>query len=133
MIIADTNLIGYLLITGPDTPRAEAVYEKDSVWAAPILWRSEFRNVLAGYVRNQGLALADALGIMADAESLLAHNEHHVDSAPVLAMANSSGCAACDCEFVVLAELLGLPLVTADRKVLRSFPHAAVSFEDFVK
>lgn len=133
MIVADTNLIGYLLITGPDTPRAEAVYEKDPVWAAPILWRSELRNVIAGYMRNRGLPLPDALGIMADAEALLADNEHHVDSAPVLAMAYSSGCAACDCEFVLLAELLGLPLVTADKRVLRTFPHVAVSFEDFVR
>lgn len=133
MIVADTNLISYLLIQGPDTMRAEAVFRKDPVWAAPILWRSEFRNVIAGYMRNRAMPLPDALGIMADAEILLANNEHHVDSAPVLAMAYSSGCAAYDCEFVLLAELLQLPLVTADTKVLRAFPKVAVSFEDFIK
>ena len=133
MIVADTNLIAYLFIPGPDTLRADAVFRKDPVWAAPLLWRSELRNVLGGYMRNRALPLPDALGIMADAESLLAENEHQVDSAPVLAMAYSSGCAACDCEFVLLAELLGVPLVTADKKVLREFSQVAVSLEDVIK
>ena len=70
---------------------------------------------------------------MADAESLLAGNEHIVDSAPVLAMAYSSGCAAYDCEFVYLAQLLGVPLVTADRKILREFPQVAISPAEFIK
>jgi predicted nucleic acid-binding protein len=133
VIVADTNLIGYFLIQGPGTPAAEAVFEKDPVWAAPVLWRSEFRNVLATYMRNMSLSLSDALTLMADAESLLENHEHQVDSAPVLALAYGSGTAAYDCEFVHLAEILGLPLVTADKKVLQNFPNVAVSLEDFVK
>ncbi len=133
MIVADTNLIGYFLIQGPGTPAAEAEFEKDPVWAAPVLWRSEFRNVLATYMRNSSLSLSDALALMADAESLLEHHEHQVDSAPVLAMAYGSGAAAYDCEFVLLAEVLGIPLVTADKKVLQRFPKVAISLEDFIK
>jgi predicted nucleic acid-binding protein len=133
VIVADTSLIAYLLIAGPDTPNAEAVFEKDPVWAAPLLWRSELRKILGGYMRHRSLPLPDALGIMSDAESLLADNEHTVESGPVLAMAYSSGCAAYDCEFVLLAELLGAPLVTADKKVLREFPQVAVSLQDFIR
>ncbi|HEX6039018.1 type II toxin-antitoxin system VapC family toxin [Longimicrobium sp.] len=132
MIVSDTNLIAYLLISGSATATAEAVLAKDPAWAAPAFWRSEMRNVLAGYLRKSLMTLPDALGIMADAESILAGNEHHVDSAPVLAMAYSSGCTAYDCEFVYLAQLLGIPLVTADKKVLREFPQTAISPEDFV-
>ena len=40
----------------------------------------------------------------------------------MLALAQSSSCSAYDCEFVGLAQQLGVRLVTADRKLRRAFP-----------
>jgi predicted nucleic acid-binding protein len=51
----------------------------------------------------------------------------------VLHLAKESGCSAYDCEFVSLAMDLGIPLVTADRQVLRAFPNVAMTAELFVK
>ncbi|MCO6439628.1 MAG: hypothetical protein J5I81_00810 [Nitrococcus mobilis] len=52
MIVADTNLLIYILLAGEHTLAAERVFQRDPEWAAPLLWRSEFRNVLALYLRS---------------------------------------------------------------------------------
>ena len=133
MIVADTNLIAYLLIRSEQTPAAEAVLRKDPSWAAPRLWRSEFRNVLALFLRQGRLTLAGALQYVQEAENLLNGREYDVPSAPVLELAQQSGCTAYDCEFVHLAQHLGVSLITSDQRVLRAFPDLATSLQDFVR
>lgn len=131
MIVADTNLIAYLYIEGDRTTQAEQILHKDPEWAAPLLWRSEFRNVLALYLRQAVFSLAEANGIMQTAESLLRGREYEVSSQRVLDLVVSSQCSAYDCEFVVLAQDLGISLVTADRRILADFPNTAISLDLF--
>ncbi len=47
MIVADTNIISYLLLPITYTESVDTLYKIDSDWTAPTLWKSEFRNVLA--------------------------------------------------------------------------------------
>ncbi|WP_447973729.1 type II toxin-antitoxin system VapC family toxin [Nitrospira sp. Kam-Ns4a] len=131
MIVADTNLLVYLYVEGQRTGQAEAVLVKDPVWAAPLLWRSEFRNTLAGLIRRKALALEDALRIVDDAEQAITGREYSVLSQHVLQLAARSGCSAYDCEFVALAQDLGISFVTSDRQVLAAFPGTAVSLDRF--
>ena len=131
MIVADTNLIAYFFIKEPLSGVAEAVFRKDADWAAPQFWRSEFRSVLAKFVRRGSMQFSDALNTMQDAEDLFWGREFRVDSGPVLASANQSGCSPYDCEYVLLAQELDVPLVTDDRKVLAAFPDTAVSMYAF--
>ena len=133
MIVADTNLLVYLYITGQRTKEAEALLRKDPAWAAPLLWRSEFRNTLISLERNQEIRMDDVFSIVAEAEQWMAGREYTVVSLRVLQLAKESGCSAYDCEFVSLAIDLGIPLVTADRQVLRAFPNVALTAESFVK
>ena len=133
MIVADTNLICYLFIDGEFTDSSEKVFQKDPWWAAPLLWRSEMRNVLAVSVRKNRLELKTAIEIMAEAERLLKGNEYATKSGAVLELTARSTCSAYDCEFVALARDLQVPLVTNDRRILADFPETAVEFRGFIE
>jgi predicted nucleic acid-binding protein len=54
------------------------------------------------------------------------------DTNRVLRLAMESRCSAYDCEFVALAQDLGIPLVTVDRRLLNAFPSIAVSIHNFI-
>ncbi len=127
MIVVDSNVVAYLYLPGEHTAKAEALLEQDPDWAAPVLWRSEFRNILAGYLRRKNLTFAQACGLQSEAEDLLAGSEFEVDSKVVLELVRDSDCSAYDCEFVALAQKLQVQLVTMDARVLKAFPKHAVS------
>lgn len=131
MIVADTNLLAYLLLPGTASAAARRAFLKDPLWAAPMLWRSELRNVFAKALHDRQLEVADANEVMELALDVVAGREYEVDSAAVLRLAAESGCTAYDCEFVALALDLEVPLVTSDRVVLRRFPTVARSLRSF--
>lgn len=132
MIVVDTNIIAYLYLESGRSSQVEQVLEKDAQWAAPLLWRSELRNVLALYLRKNLLSLDDAQQIMREAMMLMKGREYEVVSFQVLEFAASSSCSAYDCEFVTLAEDLGTALVTVDKKILKEFPEIAVSLDKYI-
>lgn len=132
MIVVDTNIITYLYISGSHSHKVENLLSIDSDWNVPALWRSEFRSVLAQYLRRGLLKLDEALMIIEQAESLMRDNEYQVSSTYVMSLVNSSQCSAYDCEFVALAQHLDVPLITADKKILREFTGIAKSLADFL-
>jgi len=127
VIVVDTNILAYLLLPYEFSTQADALYKRDPEWVVPIFWRSEFRNLLAGYLRRKTITFDDAVKIQAEAEMLLAGNEHEVDSRRVLELVRDSDCTAYDCEFVALAMRLGVKVVTMDRKLLKAFPRNTAS------
>jgi predicted nucleic acid-binding protein len=132
VIVVDTNTIAYLYLNSEHSAQAEQLLIREPVWLAPKLWLSEFRNVLALYLRKNILTLTDALQIARTAESLMNGRDYQVSSPDVLLLAQSSGCSAYDCEFVALAQANNLPLITADKKVLAAFPGMAYLISDFL-
>ena len=125
MIVVDTNVVAYLLLPGPHTALVDDLLIQQPEWAAPPLWRSEWRNVLAGYLRRGALDLNQALALQQQAELLVIRHEEPVSSQAVLQLVASSRCSAYDCEFVAAAQQLDVPLVTADRALLAAFPDVA--------
>lgn len=90
MIVVDTNVIGHLFLSSEQSLLAEYALQKDSEWAAPILWRSELRNVLTLYVRKNIITLEQAQRIMNGALELLRGNMrfHHMKSCGLHRKAN---------------------------------------------
>ena len=127
MIVVDSNVLAYLYLPGEYTAAAEALLELDSDWAAPILWRSEFRNILAGYLRRKAITFEQANSLQREAESLLEGAEFEVESFAVLELVRDSDCSAYDCEFIALAMKLDTTLITMDKKLLRAFPKRAIA------
>jgi len=131
VIVVDTNVIAYFRLPGPLTEAAEQLLAIDAHWTAPRVWRSEFRNVLAGAVQRKALSLERVVAIAREAERQFNGREYAVDTAHVLMLAAMSGCSSYDCEFVALARDLGVPLVTNDREVLKAFPAVAVPLDRY--
>ncbi len=130
MIVVDANVITYFVLRSEHTPLAIEVAEKDADWYAPRLWRSEFLNVLSGYIRR-GILTTDAAKSIFDAAFLFLKDEVPLDERMVLELVSTSNCTSYDCEYVAAAQSLRVPLITADKKLLASFPDIAVSMKKF--
>jgi predicted nucleic acid-binding protein len=133
VIVVDTNIVCHRWIPTSHSSAVEKALAKDSDWIAPLLWRSEFRNALAGALRQNFVTINLANEIIDKAESHFANHEFAVSSRAVLKLVASSTCSAYDCEFVALAQEQGVALVTVDRQILRDFPETAVALEKFVR
>ncbi|MGH8773488.1 MAG: type II toxin-antitoxin system VapC family toxin [Burkholderiales bacterium] len=131
MIVVDSNVIAYCWLNGPLTAAAQRVRAKDPDWHVPVLWRSEMRSILTGYLRDGSLSRAQITRVMEAIEEALEPGEHLLSSARVFDVAQKSSLSAYDCEFVALASALSVPLVTADKTVLRAFPGLALTMDAF--
>lgn len=127
MIVADATLLIHLFIAGPDTDAADAVIRRDADVAAPRLVRSEVLSVLLKYRRASRASQGDVARVLAELDHIIGDREFEPEPTRVLELALRSGCSSYDCEYVAVAEALGVPLVTSDRQVLAAFPGVAVS------
>lgn len=131
MIVVDTNIIAFFVLPGPYTEFAERAAAKDR-WCAPVLWRAEFCNVLASYLRRNAISMEAARQHLAKAERLMWNRDYQVRLSVVLDCIEQSNRSAYDCHFVALAMEFGIKLVTTDEPVVQEFPTVAIHLRDFV-
>ena len=131
MIVVDTNVIAYLFLEGEHTPEAERVLKIDPDWVSSRLWRSEFRSVLALYLKKKTISFDQSLNIAQAAELFMREKEYEPFSPEILRLVLDSRCSAYDCEFVALAQAFNAPLVTSDERILKHFSSTAVSLKTF--
>ncbi|NGP88479.1 type II toxin-antitoxin system VapC family toxin [Fodinibius halophilus] len=133
MIVVDTNVIASMWVPNDMDEWVYKMLKKDDNWIAPLLWRSEFRNVLSIYLRKEILDLSVVLQATEEAEQLMNANEFEVNSTQVMSLVSDSPCSAYNCEFVALADDLDVQLVTFDKKIVSEFPNIAISPQEFAK
>jgi predicted nucleic acid-binding protein len=131
VIVVDTQIAVFWATDGPNRAIARRVHRRDGDWAAPRLWRSEFRNVILGYLRRGTLSFDEARRAFQRAADAFRGREHDVDTNHIFRLAARHPLTAYDLEFVVTAMRLDVPLVTFDRAILREFPDIAVDPQSF--
>jgi len=120
MIVADTNLVAYLLIQSPQTPAAQAVLAKDRAWHMPSFWRVEWANVLSNYVRHGGMPEADAQALLKKSKSLGVITDQAVDQGAALELSLKLKVTAYDAQFLALAKHLGVLCMTSDKALWKA-------------
>lgn len=129
MIVADTNLVVYLLVPNAQSPAAEAALRVDPEWVAPSSWRVECLNVLTTYCRADRLTVEEATAAYRRGTTLVRDMPFDVEPGRVIRLSKESGRSGYDCVFVAAAMMNALPLVTFDRQLLTTFPDTAIQPE----
>jgi len=133
MIVVDVNFLIHFYFPSDFSPVAEKVFLKDPTWISPLLWRSEYKNVLLGFVRKGIIDFSKAIEGIEKAEIKMQGAEHPVSSLQVMELGRNSNCTAYDCEYVALAKTKELTLLTWDGKILKAFPKVAITPEKYLE
>ena len=131
MIVVDTNLLVRLVMGGDEGADASRLLERDDEWAAPSTLPSELRNALLGYVRRGAITLDQAKAMDDDATAVLEGRIFDTPGPGVLDTAMECALTAYDAEFVTLARVLGVRLVTMNQAILRGAPEVASPLDPF--
>jgi predicted nucleic acid-binding protein len=133
MIVVDVNVLIHFYFPSDFSPVTEKVFLKDSTWISPVLWKSEYINVLLGFIRKGIIDFSKAIEGIEKAEIKMQGAEYPVSSLQVMELGRNSNCTAYDCEYVALAKAKGLTLLTWDGKILKAFPEIATTPEKFLE
>jgi len=133
MIVVDTSIIAHLWIPSQYSDLTKQLLTIDRDWISPYLWKSEFRNVVFKYLRKDLIEKNKALEITSFAEEFMLHREYEVPSKEIVSLGINSKLSAYDCEFVCLAKLKDVNLITLDREISKEFPKIAHYLPDYLK
>jgi predicted nucleic acid-binding protein len=132
MIVVDAEVLISLTLVRPQTAMAREAFLKDPDWAAPPLWRSDFRGQLWKHLRANRITAAQAQRAFDAAQAVIAGNEPEPDLPHLLTLAQSQTLEVYDAEYVAVARALGVPYVTTDEELAKSCPDDVALLRDFV-
>ncbi len=132
MIVVDVNVMAYLLIAGEKSVEAQTLYQLDPDWIVPDLWRDEFLNILATYVRQGGTDLETAKKVWQTATGLFEPAERRADPIMTLDLAHRYRLSAYDAQYLAVAVRSELKLVTEDKALRQSAPQYCVTLHEYL-
>lgn len=130
MLVVDTNIVASLLLQGPFTEQALALYAADPDWRSEAFVMTEWANVLATQIRLRELPLPDALDLLARGAVLLAEGLVEIPHEAALALAAQRDVSAYDARCLVVAQRLQTRLITEDAKLRRKAPDLTCSLAE---
>ena len=130
MKVVDTNIVVNLLIEGPCSQSARALFETDRDWQSESLLMIELVNVLATTIRKLKRPLAQAEATLFEAQRIMLPGLRSVSDRDALAAAAHFGVSGYDARFLVVARALGTPLITEDTRLRNAAPHLACSLAE---
>jgi predicted nucleic acid-binding protein len=133
VIVVDVNVIAYLLIVGDKTVNAQALRELDTDWIVPDLWRDEFLNILATYIRQGGTDLETAKKMWQTATDLFRAAERRADPISALELAHQHRLSAYDAQYLAVAFKLNLKLITEDKALRQAVPQHCLTMSEFLE
>ncbi len=131
MIVVDANVLA--AYAAGDSADIEALLVRDAVWIVPPIWLPEMRNILAKSIRAGRIELEQAMHALTRVRKRVTTADRAISSRRVLELAIETRSSAYDCEYVALAEMLYLKLVTADRALAAKFPMIAVRLDEVAR
>jgi predicted nucleic acid-binding protein len=131
VIVADANVVVYLLVPGASTDDAQRVRDTDPEWLVPPLYRHELLNVLSTYVRSNRIPRDEAIKLFKRGMALVTVDNTESDPVEIFNLAQQRDCSAYDAQYIALALRHRVPLVTADRKLSEAAKDVAVPLNVF--
>ena len=95
------------------------------------LWRHEYLNVLATFVRNGGATITDGQSLWRRGVDLFGAREQSVDMESALVLATGNRISAYDAQYIALAQQLQTFCVTEDQRLLKIFPTLTRTMQAF--
>jgi predicted nucleic acid-binding protein len=120
VIVVDANVIVYWLIEGEYTALARQLYDQEPVWIVPTLCQHELANVITSYVKHGAVDIADVPVLWRGVDSLIGEREFDVDPGHAIALAVEKDLSAYDAQYLYLAMSMDIPLITQDKRLIRS-------------
>ena len=132
MILVDTKIVAQLILDTVHSEKARMLLELDPEWHSEEFILVELINVLSKQVRGGYVSLASADIAFDKAASIIAYNLHAAEDHRVLETSVRYSITAYDARYITLAQHLGVPLITEDRKLRAAVPELTESLEDAI-
>jgi predicted nucleic acid-binding protein len=130
MIVVDATVVPFLFVEGELTGAVRRLHSVDSGWVTPPITNHEMLDLLARLGPAEGTEPMERL--WREIRAMLGGNQQIPDPVRSLRLAIEHHIGGHEAQYACLAESLGLPLVTEERRLQESFPRRAIGVRAYL-